>query len=192
MIRKLLCLPLLLLIQNAQALDVLGLTPGAGRAEVAKVLAPLFPAEKALKPSAPGTAFYNVAAYDSACQFKSCAGTYSERNPQTRNTVRSENVGANFTRKDRLESIRYERMIVAADGKCPTELASQVAAIVAKAGKPAHESTMRRGGTEIAMAQWAGCASGGECFMLESSCNNKGEATVVQTLSNLALGRQDR
>lgn len=48
------------------------------------------------------------------------AGACSERNPHTRKTVHSENAGANFTRKDRQESIRYERMTVVADGKCPT------------------------------------------------------------------------
>lgn len=192
MFRNLWCLLPLVLFQTVHAADVLGLQPGTDRSEAARVLAPLFPTEQALKPSATNTRFFNVTAYDAACKSNQCLAQYSEQRVDNRNTVRSESVGASFTRKDRLESLRHESMTLVADGKCQAELDAKIAAILTRAGKPAHESVLRRGGVEIRMRQWAGCASGGECLIVESSCGLRGEATLVQSVSNFAFGKQDR
>lgn len=192
MIRKYLCLLSILLAPSAHAFELLGLAPGAGRAEVAEALAPLFPAEEALQPAAVGNRFVNVSPYDPACEAPTCMAQHSEQGADAATVLRSAAVSVSFTRKDRLEHIRHETLQRLPVERCAAELAAQVAAIHARAGQPALESSSRRGGLEITRQQWAGSSAGGECLMLEFSCGRQGEASLAQTLSNFALGREDR
>jgi hypothetical protein len=168
------------------AFDVAGLKPGMSRAETAKVLAPLFPAQEALETSTAQneTALFNVNAYDTGCSANTCLAQYSEQNLQTRMTIRSASVAASFNREDRLESIRLERLTMPASGQCTADVESALASSVARFGEPANSSRMSRSGIETHRHQWGDCATGGECFLLEYSCGRRGEATITHTLSN--------
>jgi len=184
--RILVMLSLFVTSHAALAFDVAGVKSGMGRAETAALLAPLFPAEEALAPSAAHgkTGFFNIHAYDPNCQANTCLAQYAEQSMETRATVRSASVTASFNQEDRLESIRLERLTMPTRGQCASEVTSTFESTVARFGEPAHSSRMSRGGIETHQHQSGNCAAGGECYMLEYSCGRRGEVTIVQTLSN--------